>query len=125
MRKLPAVKNGPDFRSINTSVMPLDYNRRQNLMGSVETMNDDDNYRPFSHTTHTKDSAEEMNKENYRPANYAKALEYKCERSYLKKQEGRFVILLLARKNWTSSATPNNSSTSDWGRTSTWNFSAG
>jgi hypothetical protein len=85
MRKLPAVKDGPDVRSINTSVMPLDYNRRQNLMGSVETMNDDDNYRPFSHTTHTKDSAEEMNKENYRPANYAKALEYKCERSYLKK----------------------------------------
>ena len=65
--------------------MPLEYNRKQNLMGSIETMNDDDNYKPFSYPTHTKDSAEEMNQENYRPANYKKALNYKYERSYLKK----------------------------------------
>jgi hypothetical protein len=35
----------------------------------------------------TRDSVEENNKEMYRPASYAKALEYKNNRSYVKKTE--------------------------------------
>lgn len=68
-------KDTPNFQAINTSVMPLDYGRRQNLMGSLETMGDDDsNARPINQTYHSKESADDMNKELYRPATYDKAL---------------------------------------------------
>jgi hypothetical protein len=51
-------------------------------------MVDEDNYpHPFSNTQGTKESADDMNKEFYRPASYAKAVAYKQERSYLKKSE--------------------------------------
>lgn len=51
-------------------------------------MGDDENFgKPFNYTSLTKDSMEENNKEMYRPASYAKALEYKNNRSYIKKTE--------------------------------------
>jgi hypothetical protein len=80
--------------------MPLDYNRRQNLMGSVETLGDEDSFgRANYQTSLTRDSADEMNKEIYRPASYAKAVGYKRERSYLKKSDGEFVKFARPRKN--------------------------
>lgn len=63
-------------------------------MGSLETMGDDDSFgRPYNHTTMTRDSVDENNKEMYRPASYTKALEYKNNRSYLKKTDQTFVSL--------------------------------
>lgn len=69
-----------------------------------------------------KEGLDHLYKENYQPAKYGKAVEYRNSRSYMKKlPSGHYVSLFICRKNQICSQTPRNSGILVWELTSTFN----
>jgi hypothetical protein len=127
-------KGGDDYSYNDTSNVTLNYGQRQGHMNmspspSGAMMTDDDSNLAYQMQKDEmkrakKEGLDHLYKQDYQPAKFAKAVEYRNFRSYMKKlPSGHYVPIVSFSVSSRPSKTPTSSSSSAWAFTSTCSFS--